>query len=65
MDNEKLFAIQLADNDKKVRDKCLSKVRNYIHSRSNTPDGNTLLLFMLFCILILSFFLNKQFRSFH
>ena len=40
VDNEKLFAIQLADNDKRVRDKCLSKVRNYIQSRANTNDGN-------------------------
>jgi hypothetical protein len=39
VDNEKLFAIQLADNDKKVRDKCLTKVRNYIQSRANTHDG--------------------------
>jgi hypothetical protein len=42
VDNEKLFAIQLADNDKKVRDKCLTKVRNYIQSRANTHDGRRL-----------------------
>jgi hypothetical protein len=26
MDNEKLFAIKLADEDKKIRDKCLAKI---------------------------------------
>ena len=38
LDNEKLFAIQLADNEKKVRDKSLAKIRNYISSRSKTND---------------------------
>ena len=45
VDNEKLFAIQLADNDKKIRDKCLSKVRNYIQSRSITKDGRSTIYF--------------------
>jgi hypothetical protein len=39
IDNERLFAIKLADNDKKVRDECLSKITRYIKSRSSTPDG--------------------------
>ena len=38
LDNEKLFAIQLADNEKKVRDKSLAKIKNYINSRSLTND---------------------------
>ena len=39
IDNEKLFAIKLADNDKKVRDKALSKITNYIKARSTTETG--------------------------
>ncbi len=39
MDNEKLFAIKLADDDKKVRDKALSKIKAYIQSRSITENG--------------------------
>jgi len=39
IDNERLFAIKLADNDKKIRDECLSKITRYIKSRSSTPDG--------------------------
>ena len=39
VDNEKLFAIRLADNDKKVRDKCMLKITSYIKSRSSTEDG--------------------------
>lgn len=35
-DNEKLFAIKLADNEKKVRDKSVTQLRNYINSRSIT-----------------------------
>lgn len=38
VDNEKLFAIKLADNDKKVRDKCILKITGYIKSRSSTED---------------------------
>ena len=40
MDNEKLFAIKLADEDKKIRDKCLAKIKNYLISRSATENGN-------------------------
>jgi hypothetical protein len=36
MDNEKQFAIKLADNEKKVRDKSLSMLRTYISGRSKT-----------------------------
>lgn len=39
MDNEKLFAIKLADEDRKVRDKCLAKIKNYITSRTATENG--------------------------
>ncbi len=39
MDNEKLFAIKLADEDKKIRDKCLVKIKNYIKSRLATDNG--------------------------
>lgn len=39
IDNEKLFAIKLADNEKKVRDKCLAKITNYIRGRSAVKDG--------------------------
>jgi hypothetical protein len=39
MDNEKQFAIKLADNEKKVRDKSLSMLRNYITARSKTEQG--------------------------
>ena len=42
IDNEKLFAIKLADNDKKVRDKALSKITNYIKARSTTESGKYL-----------------------
>jgi len=38
MDNEKLFAIKLADEDRKVRDKCLAKIKNYITSRTATEN---------------------------
>lgn len=34
MDNEKLFAIKLADNEKKIRDKSIKQLQNYIRSRS-------------------------------
>lgn len=37
-DNEKLFAIKLADNDKKIRDKCIKKITTYIKARSSTKD---------------------------
>lgn len=40
MDNEKLFAIKLADEDRKVREKCLVKIKNYITSRFVTDNGN-------------------------
>ena len=40
IDNEKLFAIKLADNEKQVRDKCLKKITNYIRGRSTNNDGN-------------------------
>ena len=36
LDNEKLFAIKLADNEKKVRDKAIQQLRSYISSRSNS-----------------------------
>jgi hypothetical protein len=39
MDNEKLFAIKLADEDKKIRDKCLVKIKNYIKARLSTENG--------------------------
>lgn len=39
IDNEKLFAIKLADNDKKIRDKCVKKITAYISARSSTKDG--------------------------
>lgn len=38
IDNEKLFAIKLADNEKQVRDKCLKKITNYIRGRSTNND---------------------------
>ena len=34
MDNEKLFAIDLADNEKVTRERTLKKIRNYIKSKS-------------------------------
>lgn len=39
MDNEKLFAIKLADEDRKIREKCLVKIKNYITARSGTENG--------------------------
>ncbi len=39
IDNEKLFAIKLADNDKKIRDKCIKKITSYITARTTTNDG--------------------------
>jgi ribosomal RNA-processing protein 1 len=39
MDNEKLFAIKLADNDKKVRDKTISKIRSYVRTKSGEESG--------------------------
>ena len=33
-DNEKLFAIGLADNEKKNREKTIRKIRSYIQARS-------------------------------
>lgn len=38
MDNEKQFAIKLADNEKKTRDKSLLMLRGYISGRSKTED---------------------------
>jgi hypothetical protein len=35
-DNEKIFAIKLADNEKKVRDKSIQQLRNYMSSRAKT-----------------------------
>ncbi len=43
IDNERLFAIKLADNDKKIRDECLSKITRYIKSRSSTSNGTYIL----------------------
>jgi ribosomal RNA-processing protein 1 len=41
IDNEKLFAIDLADNEKKTRDLALRKIKNYIRTKSLTnPDGS-------------------------
>jgi hypothetical protein len=45
MDNEKLFAIKLADEDKKIRDKCLAKIKNYLKSRSATENGIKIIKF--------------------
>jgi hypothetical protein len=42
MDNEKLFAIKLADNEKKVRDKALTSIRKYIEARAKTEQGNAI-----------------------
>lgn len=39
MDNEKLFAIKLADNEKKVREKSINQLRNYIRSRCLTEKN--------------------------
>ncbi|CAF0745205.1 unnamed protein product [Brachionus calyciflorus] len=39
MDNEKLFAIKLADNEKTIRDKSISQLRNYIRSRCITEKS--------------------------
>ena len=39
MDNEKLFAIKLADNDKKTRDKSLAQLKSYLTARSKTEEG--------------------------
>ena len=36
MDNETLFAINLADNEKKTRDLALKKIRNYIQTKTNS-----------------------------
>jgi ribosomal RNA-processing protein 1 len=33
-DNEKLFAIGLADNEKKIREKQIRKIRTYIQARA-------------------------------
>jgi hypothetical protein len=48
MDNEKLFAIKLADEDKKIRDKCLAKIKNYLKSRSATENGIKIIKFEKF-----------------
>ena len=37
-DNEKVFAIKLADNEKKVRDKSIGQLRNYMNSRAMSND---------------------------
>ena len=39
MDNEKQFAIKLADNEKKTRDRALAKIRRYIEARVSTNEG--------------------------
>ncbi len=39
MDNEKSFAIKLADNDKSVRDKSLRKLRNYMINKAQNVEG--------------------------
>lgn len=39
MDNEKQFAIKLADNEKKTRDRAMAKIRRYIEARVSTDDG--------------------------
>lgn len=38
MDNEKQFAIKLADNEKKTRDRALAKIRRYIEARASTDE---------------------------
>ena len=44
MDNEKEFAIRLADNEKKTRDRALAKIRRYIEARVGTDDGKQIWL---------------------
>lgn len=39
MDNEKQFAIKLADNDKTERDRAIRKLRNYIQNREKAEQG--------------------------
>lgn len=58
MDNEKLFAVKLADNDKKVREKSINQLRSYIRSRSITEKGLKLKnwLFFILVLFILGFF---------
>lgn len=36
VDNEKLFAIGLADNEKKVRERTIRRIRSYIQGKSLT-----------------------------
>jgi len=39
MDNEKSFAIKLADNDKSIRDKSLRNLRNYMKNKAQNSEG--------------------------
>jgi ribosomal RNA-processing protein 1 len=38
MDREKSIAIKLADNEKKVRTRALTQIRNYISAKANSKD---------------------------
>jgi hypothetical protein len=58
-DNEKLFAIKLADNEKKVRDKSISQLRNYINSRC-VSNGNFLFDFVQKLNFLIHFFLCSR-----
>lgn len=40
MDNEKLFAIKLAANEKETREKAFKKIRNYIKAKSMSETGD-------------------------
>lgn len=41
MDKEKSLAIKLADNEKKVRNKALTQIRNYIQTKSAKSEPFT------------------------
>jgi ribosomal RNA-processing protein 1 len=40
MDNEKLFAIDLADNEKRTRDLALKKIKNYIRTKTQPTSSS-------------------------
>lgn len=62
IDNEKLFAIRLADNDKNIRDKCIKKITGYISARSSTKDGRFHLVMKKTLLISFYFMLYSKFK---